>query len=186
MTRWAWLGVASVAAGWQGPLLFVLWWVGRSLRHRKRDPGAPSERDVDDLAALLVIGLSASLTLAGALEASARQLTGSIETEIHDLLRRAHVRGLASALAETEGPLAALASQLARAQLTGAPMVDAVAAFLQTRRGVVRAALMESARTLPVRLVVPVTLLLLPGFVVLLMGPFVVDQISHLIATGPP
>jgi len=177
--------MASVAAGWRGVLATLLWLAVRTLRPR-RAIEALTDREVDDLAALLVIGLGASRTLAGALEESSLQLGEPVRSEVDDLLRRARLKGLASALAETAGPLSPLAAQLTRAQLSGAPMVDAVSAFLQTRRSVVRAGLLESARTLPVRLIVPVTLLLLPGFVLLLMGPFVVEQIGQLVGSSIP
>jgi hypothetical protein len=177
--------MASAAAGWRGVAAFLIWSALRAARLRRAGPPL-SESDVDDLAALLVIGLSASRTLAGALEDASLQLGDATRGEVVDLLRRARIRGLAAALAETDGPLAPLASQLARAQISGAPMVDAVAAFLQTRRGVVRSTLLESARTLPVRLIVPVTLLLLPGFVLLLMGPFIVEQVGQLAGSGIP
>lgn len=177
--------MASSAIGWRGPLGVALVWAMKAWRARRRIDRPVGEGDVDQLAALVVIGLTASHTLAGALEAAAVQLGAPIEAEVEDLLRRGKAKGLAGALAETEGPLSPLTRQLSRAQVTGAPMAGAVAAFLDTRRAAVRAGLMESARTLPVRLIVPVSLFLLPGFVVLLMGPFVLDQVAGLFPSLP-
>lgn len=155
-------------------------WTFRVWRNRRSNLRPLDDSDIDQLAALLVIGLSASHTLAGAMDAAAREVGGPVRAEVDDLLRRSRVSGLARALAETEGPLALLTGQLARAHITGAPMIGAVAAFLDTRRAAARAGLMESARTLPVRLIVPVALFLLPGFIVLLMGPFIAAQVAEL------
>jgi hypothetical protein len=102
---------------------------------------------------------------------------------VGDLLRRARSRGFARALAETEGPLSELAGQLAKGIVTGAPAVSTLSAFLEDRRSRHRGVILEQARTLPVRLIIPVALLLLPGFVALVVGPFVVDQVSGLIGS---
>jgi Flp pilus assembly protein TadB len=185
MTRWGWLMLASVALGWRGAVVsLALLSVGR-FRVRRR-PEVITDEAVDQLSALLVIGLSASMTLNNALEVAASEVGGAVEFEVGDLLRRARLGGTARALAETEGPLADLATQLAQAQVSGAPMVAAVSAFLSTRRSAARARLLERARTLPVRLIVPVALLLLPGFVVLVIGPYIIDQFAGLIVTGLP
>ncbi len=161
-------------------------WMLRVWRDRRSSIRPVEDSDIDQLAALLVIGLSASHTLAGAMEAAAREVGGPVRGEVEDLLRRSRASGLARALAETDGPLALLAGQLARAHITGAPMIGAVTAFLDTRRAAVRAGLIESARTLPVRLIVPVALFLLPGFIVLLMGPFIAAQVADLTAPVMP
>ena len=180
MTRWGWLGLAASALGWRGPVAVGLWWILGAWRRRRAPRNAAVDGDVDQLAALVLIALSASHTLAGALDAAPAEVGGFVGSEAADLLRRSRLVGLSRALAETEGALSPFTLQLARAQVTGAPMVGAIGAFLDTRRAAMRSGLMESARTLPVRLIVPVALFLLPGFVVLVMGPFVADQVADL------
>ncbi len=186
MSRLGWLVMASAGLGWRGlGAALVLLTFGR-LRRRWTKPDVVGDEAVDHLAALVVIGLSASMTLPAALENAARETGGAVTDEVGDLLRRARHRGVARALAETEGPLSDLATQLAQAQVTGAPMVGAVTAFLSTRRSATRSRLLERARTLPVRLIVPVALFLLPGFIVLVMGPYVIDQLGELVASPFP
>jgi Flp pilus assembly protein TadB len=178
--------MASAGLGWRGlGAALTLLTIGR-LRRGRRHNEVVADEAVDHLAALMVIGLSASMALPAAFESAARETGGAVADEVADLLRRASHRGFARALAETEGPLGDLATQLAQAQVTGAPMVGAVTAFLTTRRAATRSKLLERARTLPVRLIVPVALLLLPGFIVLVMGPYVIDQLGDLIGSPLP
>ncbi|MDH5293588.1 MAG: type II secretion system F family protein [Acidimicrobiia bacterium] len=171
-----WLVVAAASLGWRGVVGVALWWAMRWLRQTRSRTDQPL--DIDGLSVLVVIGLSASLSLHAALEAASKEL--GEPPELVDLLRRARRAGLARALAETEGPLAELATQLARAQVTGAPIALAVAAYLETQRSAQRASLLEAARTLPVKLIIPLALCLLPGFVLLVVGPFVLDQFIDL------
>jgi hypothetical protein len=180
-----WLVMAAVAIGWRGLLGLIAigcWQAWRRPSGRAR----LESHDVDRLAALLVICLSASHNLAGAFRTAADELGGPVESAVDELLGRARIAGLSRALAETDGELSELAGQLARAQVTGAPMVPAISAFLETRRSAVRSRIMESARTLPVRLIVPVTLLLLPGFVLIAFGPFALDQVAGLMGGRVP
>jgi hypothetical protein len=178
--------MASAGLGWRGfGAALALLALGHT-RRRRWSQDVVRDEAVDHLAALVVIGLSASMTLPAALENAARETGGAVADEVADLLRRARHRGVARALAETEGALADLATQLAQAQVTGAPMVGAVTAFLSTRRATARSKLLERARTLPVRLIIPVALLLLPGFIVLVMGPYLIDQLGELIVSPLP
>lgn len=186
MIRWGWLGMGAFALGWRGALASLVVVAGARLRHRGRRPPTLDDAQVDELAALVVIGLSAAMSLPNALAAAAEECGGAVATEVADLLRRGAHRGFARALAETAGPLGELTSQLAQAQVTGAPMMGAVTAFLATRRAATRARALEQARTLPVKLIIPLALLLLPGFLILVMGPYIADQIGGLVASGLP
>lgn len=171
----------------------VLAWIGLVVAFAPRIPlerlRAPNRRrpvgeeDVLAVARLLSIALSAGLPLPAALAYAADEVEGPVEEELRSLLRRSRVRGTALALVETAGPLAELATRLARAQVTGAPMAEAVAAFVRSRRAELRGRALERTRTLPVKLIVPVSLLLLPGFLALVVGPTVVTQLGDLL--GP-
>jgi pilus assembly protein TadC len=68
----------------------------------------------------------------------------------------------------------------ARATLTGASLVDALSALVAETRAARRAAALADARRLSVRLLFPLALLILPGFVVLVAGPVVIDGIARL------
>jgi pilus assembly protein TadC len=78
-----------------------------------------------------------------------------------------------------------LLSRLAHAQLSGASVSGAVAAFLEERRSARRAAASEAGRTLPVKLMLPLGLLILPGFILLFAGPLVLLSMSDLLGTMP-
>lgn len=164
---------AAPAAGWS--------WGRRQLALRRRHCAA--DRDVGLLAGMLVIGLTAGLPLAPALELAAAEVDPWLAAEVRGMLRRGRRLGLATALAEGGGRARRLYLRLARAQLTGAAMSGAVASFVDEERGAARARAMEIARRLPVRLVIPLTLLILPGFVLLTVGPSVLTTLSRLL--GP-
>lgn len=133
-----------------------------------------------EVARLVGLGLSAGLPLPAAFAHAADELPGALGEELRDLLRRARTRGLAHALLETEGRLAELAVLLARAHLSGAPMEEAVRSFIRARATADRAAALRRIRALPVALLVPIALFLLPGFVALVMGPVMLEQLGSL------
>jgi hypothetical protein len=85
--------------------------------------------------------------------------------------RVATISGLGDAVAVSGGGLQLAISQLARAQRSGAPLADTVRAMIEADISAEKTARIARARTLPVRLMVPVTLLLLPGLVLLFYAP---------------
>jgi pilus assembly protein TadC len=64
-------------------------------------------------------------------------------------------------------------------------MSDAVAAFLSESRATRRTEALEKVRRLPVSLMVPLGLLILPGFVVLFVGPIVLGSLVDLFGAVP-
>lgn len=146
------------------------------LRLPRRLRSAPV--DLGAMARLLLIALTSGMPLAGALE-----LAGShaqVSSVVGVVLRRARMVGLAAALAEAPAPLRPLTIRLARAHTTGAPVADTVAAFIEEERTERRAAMLSRINRLPVTLVVPLALLILPGFVLLTLGPTVAGVITDL------
>jgi len=137
--------------------------------------------DVGATARMLLIGLSAGLSLASAMEAAADELGPEPAAELRLVLRRARVAGLATALATADGLSMRLFHRLARAHMTGAPTVGTIAAFIEEHRTVQRAAVLEKLRRLPVALTVPLALLILPGFVLLTLGPTVANIVQQLV-----
>ena len=105
---------------------------------------------------------------------------------IDDVLGRARRDGLTRALVETTGPLADLAERMAKAQVIGAPVGPALEAFISTTHDARRFQAVEEARTIGVKLIVPLTLLLLPGFLALVVAPFVLEQLDGLLGTALP
>lgn len=142
--------------------------------------------DVLLVARLLTLAISAGHPLGTALQDVRARLPESARPAVDDVLARARSAGLARSLAETTGPLDELAGRLARAHITGAsvaPVLDAYVALVQDAR---RARAVEDARTIGVKLILPLTLLLLPGFIALVIAPFVLEQLDGLLGRSIP
>lgn len=73
-------------------------------------------------------------------------------------------------LAEDEG-LQELGAALRESRLSGAPVAARLASFAAARKGAVAALFEAEARRAPVRMVVPLTVCMLPGFLLLGAGP---------------
>lgn len=142
---------------------------------RRRSPAPP---DPLLLPRLLVVALSAGLPLTTALAVIARLVPGPAGDDADVLVRAARRGGLAPALAAHGDLLDGLPRRLARAHLTGAAMSDAVRAHVHEVSDRRRAAALTRARTLPTRLLVPIALLLLPGFVALVVVPPLVEELG--------
>lgn len=151
----------------------------RRARHRRLAAGE-DRSDLIRLADLLVLGLSSGLTPAGALREAAPDLSEPMRTEIELLLRRAATSGISSVLATWEGRGERLFRLMARAVLTGAPLVGAVEAFASERRHEQHTRALATTRRLPVKLLVPLALLILPGFVILIVGPALARSLARL------
>lgn len=163
---------------------FFIRWARRARFLRRIDSNARA--DVIVCARTLLVGLAAGLPLPATLDLAATQVGGVVAAELARVLRSARRHGVAAALAASEGRLTRpLLSRLALAQASGAPMSDAVAAFLSESRAIRRSAALEKVRRLPVSLMVPLGLLILPGFVVLFVGPIVLGSLIDLFGALP-
>lgn len=179
--------VAGIAAAilWQPRLavpvavagVLLVW--RRRLGARRRTKRA-IEADVPVLIELVGIGLSAGLPLVAALEAAAEEVHPALEAEVRGVLRRARRAGIGTALQEATGAGEDLYRIAARAGVTGAPLLPAVAALVVECRHTERTEREAKARRLPVRLLLPLALLILPGFVVLTVGPTFLSAIERL------
>lgn len=139
-------------------------------RRRRRPSTAPGE-----VAVLLLVLVGAGLPLVPALEAAAGQTAG-----VGAAVRRSRRLGTAAALAGATGPLAPLLRRLADAATSGSPLEPAIRSYIDAERRQRHTRAVEHARRLPVRLMVPMTLLVLPGFVVMVYGPAFVDLVIGL------
>lgn len=154
----------------------------RPIRRRRNRP----EVDVLVVARLLALSIASGRPLGRALTDVRQRLPESYAPAIDDILNRAHRDGLTRSLIETTGPLADLAERLAKAQVTGAPAGPAVDAFIAMMHDARRFQAVEEARTIGVKLVVPLTLLLLPGFIALVVAPFVLEQLETVLGAAIP
>jgi hypothetical protein len=162
-------GGAVAAAAWRWRLA-----AGRRARLQAEREAATM------LADLVALGLTAGLSLRAAFAAAGPLVGGDIAEEAAALLDAMDRSGVAGALAAADGSLGDLSRVAANAASSGAPLAAAVAAFAATRRHEDHAARVAAARRLPVRLLLPLTLLILPGFVVLAVGPALLQALARL------
>lgn len=143
------------------------------------DPGDPV-----GFGRLLIVALSAGLGLAEGWDLAARYSGGMAAREATELARRALTSGLAAELRKSEGSLAPIASSISQAQLVGAPLLPAIRGAVQRLRSESRARRIERIRTLSVKLTLPVSLLLLPGFLLVVVLPHLLDGVAGVLAGG--
>lgn len=136
------------------------------------------EPDVMDLAARLLVAVGAGLPLIPALERA-----GDGHPEIETVLRRWRRLGAAAALASAAGSPGPLLRRLSESVSSGAAPAPAIRGFIESERARRQAEQMERARRLPVRLMIPMTLLVLPGFVLMVYGPAFIGLVADLL--GP-
>ena len=67
-----------------------------------------------------------------------------------------------------------------RALSTGAPLQPAVSGYATTLRNEERSRELNAARRLPVKLLFPLALLILPGFLIVTIGPAVLGSLDRL------
>jgi len=85
--------------------------------------------------------------------------------------RLATISGLTEAVLVVTGEMRGVLAQLARAQRSGAALGDTVRSMIEADIAAEKARRVSRSRSLPVRLMIPLTLLLLPGLVLLLYAP---------------
>jgi hypothetical protein len=174
MNRLVAFALGSLLAGWPGGLAAVgLITVVGGVGWRRT-----VEIDVVGVATLLLVRVGAGMPLIPALAAAAGD-----DPEIEAVARRSRRIGSAAALASASGPLAPLLRGLADAAISGAPPEPAIRSFLDSERRRRHTSAIERARRLPVRLMIPMTLLVLPGFVLMVYGPAFIGMIRDL--AGP-
>ena len=181
--RWArvvpflvvWSPGLAVAAGAAGAAALAL-----RGRFARRAAARSAAVDVVALAELMSLALSGGMGLRGSLEHAARQVDPGISDNVDSVLRRSRVEGLASALVAARGPGRDLFRLVARAAGTGAQLVPALEDFVHARVDEKRALEMAAARRLPVHMLFPLALLILPGFLVLSIGPAVLSATDRL------
>jgi len=193
----AWLGTALLLPAWSGldprlrysaigaigvaihpvlGLLGVLVLLLPALRRR----GSRADGEALLLADQVALALRAGLTLEGAFREARADLPDAMAAEVGRLLREARRAGLGRALASANGAGERLYRITDRAVRTGAPVGPAVEALAEDLRHEDHARRTADARRLPVRLLLPLALLILPGFVLALVGPALVGSLARL------
>ena len=153
-------------------------------RRRRRRRRRRSQVDVMLIARLLALSIASGQPIGSGLIEIVSLLPSTEAEAVEKVIGRARSVGLARAMVETSGPLADLAARLAQAHLSGAPAAAALEAFVASMHDAERYRSIEEARIVGVKLTVPLTLLLLPGFVLLTIAPFVVEQLGPILGTA--
>lgn len=153
-------------------------------RWRRATAVSLRSRDADSdtvlLADLVALGVSSGKTVRGALEAARPHLHPDLALEVDGLVAQMDRAGSAPALVRVGGRLADLGRVVASAVTSGAPVVAAITAHADRERHTRHAERITAARRLPVRLLLPLALLILPGFVVLAVGPALLQALARL------
>jgi len=166
--RWWWVAVGVGLAGWS---------LGR-FRHRKRPP---RPEDVIAFGRLLVVPLTGGMSLPNALMMASQEAHPHLRAEVARLLRRSRQEGMAGALAGSGGLLGELFRRMAGAHSSGSSPVRAVLTHVENLHSQVRMESLSRIRSLPVTLAVPLTLLIVPGFLLVLVGPSVVSRLAEML-----
>jgi hypothetical protein len=127
---------------------------------------------------LLLVELRAGRSVLASLMSVAETLPDY--ESLRTVARVSRVAGLTVAVEHADHQLRPVISQLARAQRSGASLSGAMRRMLDSGLAEERARKIAKARALPVRLMVPVTLLMLPGLVLLLYAPSLLASFEDL------
>ncbi|HVR76762.1 MAG TPA: hypothetical protein VMS99_00055 [Acidimicrobiia bacterium] len=166
MTAVVMASAGLAVAGAPGAVLGLVAHAFLMLRRRLHRPDPP----IRPVLLLLLVELkSGGQSALGALQAAARTFPGHRDLVLAS--RVATISGLTEAVDVVPGAMRGVVSQLARAQRSGAPLADTVRAMIESDIAADKARRVARARTMPVRLMVPITLLLLPGLVLLFYAP---------------
>ena len=178
------LGLAAAAVVGLPLLVFPLgcgWLVASLARRlqRRTATSAATRQDVAALSEMTAIGLTGGLGIHNALGLAADAIGGPVGAESKQLLRRAKVDGIASLL-HVEAAATPLYRTIGRAATSGASLLEAISRLAEQMHGELAAEQEVAARKLPVTLLFPLTLLILPGFILLTVAPAVLEALARL------
>lgn len=144
---------------------------------RRRRP--PSPDDVAELATLVALGVDAGMTPAVALAWAGPHCHPELAAAAARALRRARREGLAAGLTGDPGPAGDLFREIARAVATGAAAGPVLAGYRERVETAARAEAAAQLQRLPIKLLFPLTLLMLPGLVLMLAGPALIEVLGR-------
>jgi hypothetical protein len=161
-----------------GPRLAVCLVAAEMFRARRKR--RPRPQPIRPVLLVMIVELRAGRSTLAALQAAATAFPDHPQLVMAS--RVAAVRGLGAAVEHSQGPTRMMLAQLARAQRSGSPVADVVRSLLDSDIAAERARRMEKARSLPVRLMIPIALLVLPGLVLLTYAPSLLRTLTDLSA----
>ncbi|MDJ0790844.1 MAG: hypothetical protein QNJ71_03010 [Acidimicrobiia bacterium] len=138
-----------------------------------------SSQGTEELLAVEVTGLavSAGLNFEQAAHWAASVAGGSVEGDMRTALRR---RSMQLEAATGRQGIDAMMSEAERSATTGAPLALSLGGIAGAMRSERASASRERMARLPIKLLFPLALLTLPGFVLMAVGPAVVSGLSRL------
>jgi tight adherence protein C len=139
----------------------------------------PAADDFIALATLISLGLDAGMTPAVAIAWARPYVHPTLATAVTAVTRRGHLDGLAIGLRSAVGFGSNLFVSVARAVETGAALGPILDSYQDQVQAEARAAAEARLRRLPVKLVFPLALLMLPGLVLMVSGPALIDVIGR-------
>jgi tight adherence protein C len=158
------------------PIVAVIVLLGAGALAVARRALRPRIREDDEalLAELVELGLTAGLTFPAAVEAAAAAVPGD---ESARLRRAGRIHADPGSEPSADPGLFLVAR---RALATGASLAPAVSGYATALRNEERSRQLTAARRLPVKLLFPLALLILPGFLLLTVGPAVLGSLERL------
>jgi len=169
--------IGLAVAGLPGAVLGICLSAGFAFRHRRRK----TPTLLRPVLIVLLIELRSGRSVLGALQTVGAAFPAQAEMTL--AARVATISGLSQAALLMTGEMKAVLSQLARAQKSGAALGDTVRSMIEADIAADKASRLARSRSLPVRLLLPITLLLLPGLVLLLYAPSMLRLFEDL--SGP-
>ena len=140
---------------------------------------SPSTADVEAVATLMVLGLDAGMTAATALAWTRPLAHPVLAAEVAQVIRRASLEGLSSGLRSTSGHLAGLLGSIALAVETGASLSPVLEAHRDQLAADTKAVADARLRRLPIKLAFPLALLMLPGLVLIVAVPALIEALGR-------
>lgn len=168
------VGAVGLAVG--GPLLAVVgvvFAVGIRLRPVPKEP-----IPVRPMLLVILVELRAGNSVLGALRSAARVFES--HPDIVRAYRVAMVAGLTAAVQQSPKTLRPTLVHLSRAQKTGSSMAATIRGLIEAEIAEDRSRRLARARALPIRLMVPITLLLLPGLMFIFYAPGLIGTLSDI------
>lgn len=155
-------------------------WAAMSRFRRARAARIQNEADLAALCDLTAVGLTGGLGIQPALEIACRHVGEQMAGDVLAVLRRGRVTGVAEAMSTAEGIGRRLYRVIGQASATGAPLLDSVVLLADSVSADLASTRLRAARRLPVTMLFPLTLLILPGFLLLTIAPAILDAFTRL------
>ncbi len=156
-------------------LVLVVWRRPARLGSRSQ----PASGDVESVATLIVLGLDAGMNISTALAWARRYAHPALAAELGAVERMSRLEGFSSGLRSSSGHLDGLLRSIALAVETGASLSPVLEAHRDQLAADSRSVAAARLRRLPIKLVFPLALLMLPGLVLMVAAPALIEALGR-------